>query len=585
MDYGKLSPTLAVAVDDFAEAGRPALVPHVGRLGFVSVEEQTPKPPRVVMFLRCDETLPRDAFADLGVELNQGSGSLRTGIVPVAALSALTDHAAVHRVVPARRLKPLMDKARPRVGIPAMWDRKLSGKGVVIGVIDSGIDVSNPAFEKRVLRVWDQTLPGPGVAEGGYGAELKGDMMQIAQDTVGHGTHVSGMAAGHDPGDPTYAGVAPKANLIVVKTDALTAHVADGIRYVFRVAGDLKRPAVVNISLGSHDDAHDGTDALSQVIDAAAGPGRIVCCAAGNDGNNDIHAQVQLPTTKGATRTITCAIPPPAQGQPPGVAVFNGWYAGTDSLEVGVVSPSGKMTPYQGIITEGSPAKTYSLANGSVRVTTPGPDPTNHDVNFVVEVTPAPPSAADSKAQSWKLRFRGVKVSKGTVDVWSIDGRVAQFTGPAAKDAMKIGSPGCARRAITVAAFTTRTEWDDMSGGSHETGEAPDTISDFSSEGPLRNGDEKPDVTAPGSMIICSLSSHSPVTPDILIDPWNRVMEGTSMACPFVAGTVALLLQRDKTLTPEQVKDLLKAHSSIPGKPAGTWDAKWGYGLLDATKL
>ena len=124
-----------------------------------------------------------------------------------------------------------------------------------------------------------------------------------------------------------------------------------------------------------------------------------------------------------------------------------------------------------------------------------------------------------------------------------------------------------------------------MTGGTHETGETLDDISDFSSEGPLRNGAQKPDVAAPGSVIICSLSSHSAVTPDILVDSWNRIMQGTSMACPFVSGTVALLLQRDKKLTPEKVKDLLKAHSAIPGKPAGTWDPKWGYGLLNANDL
>jgi subtilisin family serine protease len=75
------------------------------------------------------------------------------------------------------------------------------------------------------------------------------------------------------------------------------------------------------------------------------------------------------------------------------------------------------------------------------------------------------------------------------------------------------------------------------------------------------------------------------VSPAILIDSWNRINQGTSMACPFIAGTVALLLQRDEKLTPEKAKDLLKAHSAIPGKPAGTWDAKWGYGLIDASKL
>ncbi|MDQ4098696.1 MAG: peptidase S8, partial [Actinomycetota bacterium] len=129
MDYQKLSPTLALALEDFEQAGLPALAVHNRTLGLVSVEETIPKPPRVVMFLHCDGKLPRDAFADLGVELNQGEGSVRTGIVPLESLSALTDDSAVHRVVPARRLKPLMDVARPRVGIPAMWKRRMSGKG------------------------------------------------------------------------------------------------------------------------------------------------------------------------------------------------------------------------------------------------------------------------------------------------------------------------------------------------------------------------------------------------------------------------------------------------------------------------
>ncbi len=176
-------------------------------------------------------------------------------------------------------------------------------------------------------------------------------------------------------------------------------------------------------------------------------------------------------------------------------------------------------------------------------------------------------------------------VAKGTVDVWAVDERIASFTGRTAKDNMKVGSPGCASRAITVASFTTRNEWDDMFGHHHETGEPLDDISDFSSEGPLRGGRPKPDVAAPGAIIICSLSSHSPVTPEVLIDAWNRVNQGTSMACPFVAGTVALLLQRNKRLTPEKVKDLLKEHSAVPGRPAGSWDPKWGYGLLDATKM
>jgi subtilisin family serine protease len=369
----------------------------------------------------------------------------------------------------------------------------------------------------------------------------------------------------------------------MVKSDLMTAHIADGVRYIFRVAKELRRPAVVNLSLGGHGDAHDGTDSLSLVIDAATGPGRIVCCAAGNEGNDNIHAQVQL--KKGSTRTISCAVAVPTQGQPPPTATFNGWYDGADELEVAVVSPSGKQTPYQPIISTGSPTRTYQVPNGSVAVITPGPDPANGDVNFFVQIQPSVPTASTPKPHAWKIRLKGKKVSSGTVDVWSTDEGTAQFTGVAVKDDMKVGSPGCATSVVTVAAFTTKVEWDDFTGGHHETGEVLNTISDFSSEGPRRDAVEKPDVAAPGSVIACSLSSHSPITPALLIDPWNRINQGTSMACPFISGIVALLLQRDRKLDPHGAKDLLKKHSKIKGKPGGTWDAKWGYGLVDASGL
>lgn len=175
----------------------------------------------------------------------------------------------------------------------------LSGTNVIVGIVDTGIDPIHPAFAGRILHIWDQTLPGPGVPEGGYGIEVTGATLTASRDTVGHGTHVAGIAAGADPG---FGGIAPAARLLIVKTDLQDAHIADGIRYIFRVAGQMGCPAVVNLSLGGHADAHDGSDSLSQIIDQETGPGRIVCCAAGNEGDDNIHAQATVPA--GATRRI-----------------------------------------------------------------------------------------------------------------------------------------------------------------------------------------------------------------------------------------------------------------------------------------
>jgi subtilisin family serine protease len=586
VDYDKLSPLLAAALDDFEQGGRPALASRVRTLGLVSVEP-TQKAPRVVVFVHTEEGADLGHLADQGVELNVGEGPIRTGIVNLDALGRLTDDPAVARVVPARRLRLLMDVASPKVGLPAFRKAaKLTGKGVVIGTVDTGIETDHPAFAGRILRVWDQTLHGRGVPEGGYGVELMPPMIDVSQDTRGHGTHVAGIAAGVDP---TYGGVAQGAELVIVRSDLLTAHIADGVRYIFRVAQEMGRPAVVNLSLGGHGDAHDGTDSLSLVIDSLVGPGRIVCCAAGNEGNDNIHAQVKVP--KGATRTVAAAVPRPAPNQQPLVASFNGWYAGSDRMTVSVVGPSHHATPGQPVLTGENPVKTYELEDGTVRVTTPGPDPANGDVNFIVEIQPAPaqptpPNTPSTPPGTWRIRLRGTTVAgDGKVDVWTIDEGVALLSGQAVVDDMKVGSPGCAGSAVTVASYTTRSEWQDMFGNSHDAGMEVDTISDFSSEGPLRNGAKKPDVAAPGAMIGASLSAQSGVGPAVLLDDLNRINAGTSMACPFIAGMTALLLQRDPKLDPKKVKKLLQKNSRIPGKKASTWDLKWGYGFISAKGL
>ncbi|MGH9268058.1 MAG: S8 family serine peptidase, partial [Acidimicrobiales bacterium] len=186
---------------------------------------------------------------------------------------------------------------------------------------------------------------------------------------------------------------------------------------------------------------------------------------------------------------------------------------------------------------------------------------------------------------TWRLRLKGLSIAEGEVHVWSISARAAQFTGRAVRDSHKVGSPAAATRAVSVASYTTRNEWEDLLGNQQVAGLDEDDISDFSSEGPRRGGGPKPDLAAPGAMIVSSLSVHSPVEPSELIDDRHLVMAGTSMAAPFVSGLVALLLERDPKLEPETAKELLQAASAVPGRPAGAFDPKWGRGLVDAARL
>ncbi|WP_341526377.1 S8 family peptidase [Nostoc sp. UHCC 0302] len=575
MKHEKLSPGLLLAFQDYQREGEAALITHKRSLGIVAPKSVV-KPTKSVVFIYCDPDTDLSHLSQQGIEINQNSGSVRTAFLPIEGLDAMSEEASVLRVKPSRKLKLQMDVAPGAVNVPAFKSKTgLTGKGVIIGIIDSGIDAKHPAFAGRILRIWDQILPGPGVTEGGYGAEFTGAQLIISQDTDGHGTHVAGIAAG---ADETYGGIAPEAELVIVKSDLQDAHVADGVRYIFRVASELGRPAVINLSLGGHADAHDGSDSLSKIINAETGSGRVVCCAAGNEGNANIHGQATIPS--GSTRGMRFNVPLNQVG----IVWLNAWYSSNSELEISVRSPNDFVTPFQKVITDGNPTQDYDLPDSQVQIATPKADPINGDYNFFVQIRGKGKTLVQGGI--WQLRVRNNSSTETCLNVWTLDDATSVFfTGKSIKDSVKIGSPATASSAITVAAYTTKHKYTDIDAQEREMGVELHGISEFSSEGPLRNDAQKPDVAAPGAMIVSALSADAKSDRSVMINSKFVAMAGTSMATPFVTGLVALLLQRDSKLDPNAIKDLLRKNSSIPGKPPGTFDHKWGYGVIDATNL
>jgi subtilisin family serine protease len=573
----KLSPGLLLALHDYENEGKKGLTPHMRVLG-VNPKTRSKKPAKAVVFIHCDKNAKLDRLEEHGAEVNQDQGEVRTAYIPMDKLRDVAKDSKVKRLVSSRFLRPAMDVAPAKVKLPAFVKRtKLSGKNIIIGIVDTGIDATHAEFKGRILKIWDQTLTGSGVTEGAYGRELTGADMANCRDTVGHGTHVAGIAAG---GDKTFAGVAPAADLLIVKSDLQDAHIADGVRYIFRVASELNRPAVINLSLGGQFDAHDGSDSLSKIIDSQTGKGRIVCCAAGNAGNDNIHARVKV--SAASTQSVKFKVPSGATD----FALLNGWYGKDQSIEVAVRTPGGFVTPFQKVITSGSPVTTSTAPDGTVTLVTAGPDPINGDHHFEVRMQ-SNPIGGTVKGGTWQLQLRNAQTTDANVDVWALDGDGGTEIGFTSnvEDARKIGSPGCALSAVTVAAFTTKVRWISSDGRPLTVGLSLGDISDFSSEGPLRNDTRKPDVTAPGAMIASALSSASSPKPGFKLSGPFLVEAGTSMATPFIAGMVALLLERDPTLDPARVKSLLQSNSRVPGKSAGTFHAKWGFGLIDATAL
>ena len=395
----KIAPQLLVMFNNQQSLTHTQFAARYNRLG--AVADNTSKPERVIVFVRCELDADLSHLADEGIRVNQTTGSIRTAFLPVEQLGRLSDEPSVQWIEQTQQLRLSMDAAAGSVGLPQFRQTsRLTGRGVVIGIIDSGIDPNHRAFHRRVLRVWDQVIFGPGVPEGGYGVELTGRMKDVSRDQVGHGTHVAGIATGKDT---LYGGVAPGAKLVIVKSDLNDAHIADAVRYIFRVAGERDAPAVINMSFGGHFGPHDGSDFLSQVIDEQSGPGRIVCAAAGNEGNDAIHAHISL--TSANSRETGFNVPADAA-----FVVLNGWFSAQDEISVGVRSPEGNETGYQpvGTFDEQTLRDPASGVSDAVQTVVAEQTWSTSDRYFQILIAPDTRSA-DS---TWKLLLRAIRLQR-----------------------------------------------------------------------------------------------------------------------------------------------------------------------------
>lgn len=580
MNYNKLSASMAALVEELAFHNTSMLTAESRAVPLASFDADGS--PEVHAFVRCSS---QAAIGESpGVTMHSSRGTVRTARISIDGLDRLSEREDVEIISPAVNLKPLNDLAAQKTGLPIFKTKHPgNGRGVIVGIVDTGIDAGHPAFAGRIHSIWDQTITGVGWGSTNYGTVITGPAMNVSSDTNGHGTHVAGIAAGDDA---VFGGVAPESDIVVVKTNFQNTGIADGIRYVFRVAEQLKCAAVVNLSLGGHHDAHDGSDDLSMLISERSGPGRIVVAAAGNEGGDDIHSAATIPAQQ--TTDIVFKVSPTTMSGAARWVRLNGWYEAAAECAIAIQTSAGDTTPFQPIISNELPAMSYNFKNVIVRISTPPSSATpNGDHHFVVELVPGP-FTNFVQGGNWRLLVRNTGDSDARIDVWSIvppGARDAAFDAPDNSPDMKIGSPGASAQAITVASFTSRNNWADSAGLAHAVGLPLDTISDFSSPGPLRNGVLKPDVTAPGAMIVSCLSKFSVPRPANVISSGFLVNAGTSMACPYITGLVSLLLQKNPALDAASIKALLRGGSAIPGVPPGSFDRRWGFGLIDAGSL
>ena len=400
-------------------------------------------------------------------------------------------------------------------------------------------------------------------------------------DQHGHGTHVASIAAGSDA---KYPGVASQATIVAVKTTFGEPDIVDAVNYVFAVADALGLPAVANLSLGGHNNPHDGTDPFCVALEAAVGPGRILCAAAGNEGLFDIHAAFELDSDY--SLDVDVLVPYHSKGTPVvRQANANAWYPQGNRLTVEVRSPSGGVTAPQGPITVGNYTSMTALPDGVVVVSTPGANPDNGDFNVVVELRPPSGQVAVTPGQ-WTVSFHREEVIGGELHVWAIDrDEIVRLGGSGIDNRVKIGSPGACHGLSRLAPIRLgRPGWTRAArvnrfvhAGSDRPILKPGAPSKWRRE--ARTGGARLDDCW------CLVEPKSaPKTPHC-IDSSHVAMQGTSMNKPFAAGLVALLLERDPDLDPSAAEASLLAACQIPGQPPGSSDHFWGAGAVDAAKL
>lgn len=537
--------------------------------------------------------------------------STRTARWTLAEIREAIKDPSVTEIAPAVRCNPYLDVSVEETNTKVVHDTidspptylGLTGEGVIVGIVDSGIDLTNDDFldeqgNTRLISVWDQTVASsdpPRIFS--YGKEWMANQINAGQatqfDTHGHGTHVSGIAAGDGSatgnGEPAYryVGMAPKASIIAVKSDYLTTSIADGVAYIFHKADSLGKPAVVNLSLGTHQCPHDGTDAFAREMSDLTEPGHAVVAAAGNEAGDGIHAERILSAPGSATITFVVPSYSPLGGSENDEVNFSGWYPGGTNLAFTVITPGGSPI---GPATRGGGTISVNTPEGHVYIDNVGTPAFNGDYQVYIAIADQNPSNPPAEG-TWTIQIDAISTSPATLaaefDIWnfysSMKG-VSFFQG--IDETELVGVPATADSVIAVGAYVSKRKW--TAENDVEYGYGPDTIvgeiAEFSSIGPRRDNVIKPEVTAPGMGIGSARSAAAGYgASEILKDGKHVISQGTSMASPHVCGLIALMFEQ---LGPISTKEIVSRLTSTCRRDAFTSNnipnPTWGFGKIDA---
>ncbi len=406
----------------------------------------------------------------------------------------------------------------------------LTGQGVIVCIIDTGIDYTHPDFRNsdgstRILSFWDQTGTGQPPSGFSSGKEFTLEMLNNALfssdplsvtgrlDINGHGTAVAGIAAGNGKTDPYFKGVAPMADIIAVRVKpagddfSRSTELMRALKYVIYKSREFGRPASINISYGMNQGSHMGDSLFEEYLTSISSVWKTsISVPTGNEGGAGHHYSGIISSNQTKNIDFFTAS---------GIDRFyiSIWKNFADEIAFELVTPEGKRT---GWIDTADPIRDFRIGNLAINVVYSMPTrySVSQEIFFAIQS-----SAGFISAGAWQIRLRAGAIVDGQFDIWlpTVEEVTTGTYFSSPDNYLTMTIPSTARKIIRTAGYN----------------DTLDSSAEFSGVGNIDTSMQMPDISAPAVGIIAPR-----------IGGGYDSFTGTSFAAPFVTGAAALMMEQ-----------------------------------------